>query len=340
MLTPSGSPFPVASLKAALAALAGSNVYVGTSSWKYPGWAGLLYDEQRYIYRGKWAKSRFERDCLEEYAEVFKTVSVDAGYYQFPSPQYIAGLCGQVPDGFKFSFKVTDEITARTFPNLPRYGDRGGQANPHFLNADLFQKAFLASCEPYRDKMGVLMFEFSHFHPRDFQRGRDFVDMLDAFLGQLPKGWQYGVEVRNKSLLHPEYFAMLRSHGVTHVLNNWTHMPSVAEQLQLAGSLTCDDFTAARFLLKPGRTFEQAVEAFKPYNATKDIYEEARQAAATLIEMRRQDNLRRITKPSFLFINNRLEGNALLTILAVMQMLKVMVTTASQQAGNTAGPAS
>ena len=44
----------------------------------------VIYDEQRYNYRGKFAETRFERDCLVEYAEVFKTVCVDAAYYQFP----------------------------------------------------------------------------------------------------------------------------------------------------------------------------------------------------------------------------------------------------------------
>ncbi|MCD6051846.1 MAG: hypothetical protein K0Q55_3255, partial [Verrucomicrobia bacterium] len=54
-------------LKPALAELAASGVYVGTSSWKYAGWIGQLYDEQRYVYRGKFAESRFERNCLAEY---------------------------------------------------------------------------------------------------------------------------------------------------------------------------------------------------------------------------------------------------------------------------------
>jgi len=66
------------------AVLASSGVYVSTSSWKYEGWFGQLYNPTRYEYRGKVAKTRFERDCLQEYAEVFKTVSVDAAYYDFP----------------------------------------------------------------------------------------------------------------------------------------------------------------------------------------------------------------------------------------------------------------
>ena len=315
------SSLPIARLREALAELADRNVYVGTSSWKYAGWSGLLYDEQRYLYRGKFAQSRFERDCLEEYAQVFRTVCVDAGYYKFPSPEYIRGLCDQVPDGFRFSFKVTDEITTRTFPNLDRHGKKAGQRNPHFMDAELFRAAFLSSLERHREKIGVLMFEFSHFHPRDFDRGREFVEMLDAFLSQLPSDWQYGVEIRNKSLLQPEYFAVLARHGVTHVMNNWTHMPTVAEQWQMHGVLSAGDFTAARFLLKPGRTYEQAVQMFQPYNATKEINEEARAAAAEIIRMRAEAAEKMLTRPSFVFVNNRLEGNALSMILAVLKNL-------------------
>jgi hypothetical protein len=60
------------------ASLAAQGVYVGTSSWKYQGWCGMLYDRAPYEWRGKFAESRFKRECLAEYAEVFKTVCVDA----------------------------------------------------------------------------------------------------------------------------------------------------------------------------------------------------------------------------------------------------------------------
>jgi hypothetical protein len=61
-------------IKARVAGLATNGVFIGTSSWKYAGWRGMLYDEARYAYRGKFAESRFEKNCLTEYAEVFKTV--------------------------------------------------------------------------------------------------------------------------------------------------------------------------------------------------------------------------------------------------------------------------
>ena len=92
------------------ASLAAQGVYIGTSSWKYAGGCGILYDAARYEYRGKFAESRFKRDCLREYAEVFKTVCVDAAYYTFPGQQYLEGMVNQTPDDFVFGLKVTDAI--------------------------------------------------------------------------------------------------------------------------------------------------------------------------------------------------------------------------------------
>ena len=53
--------------------------------------------------------------------------------------------------------------------------------------------------------IGLLRFEFSRFWPADYEHGRDFIADLDKFLGQLPNGWPYGVEMRNRSWLKPEY---------------------------------------------------------------------------------------------------------------------------------------
>ena len=127
------------------------------------------------------------------------------------------------------------------------------------------------------------MFKFSHFWPSDYQRGRDFVADLDTFLGKLPKGWPYGIEMRNRALLRDEYFACLARHGVTHVFNSRDAMPSVSEQMALPGSRTNPELVAARFLLKPGRKYEDAVKAFQPYDRTQEVNEEARKAGARMV---------------------------------------------------------
>jgi uncharacterized protein YecE (DUF72 family) len=300
-------PFDRHALKPRLDALARNNIFLGTSSWKYEGWLGQLYDPERYLYHGKVAKSRFEAGCLEEYAEVFPTVCVDAGFYRFPDERYIGKLAAQVPDGFRLSFKVTDEVTIKRFPNQPRHGDRAGQANGNFLNAALFTNAFLGPLSAHRAKIGVIMFEFSQFYPGDFERGRDFVAALDGFLAALPKdGWQYAVEIRNAGFLHPEYFATLARHGVAHVFNAWTRMPEVSEQMRLESAFTTD-FFAARFLLRKGRPYQAAVDTFSPYDRIQDPNPGGRTALKSLLG-------RKTERPSFIFVNNRFEGSALGTI--------------------------
>ena len=293
------------------AALAARGAFIGTSSWKYPGWCGQLYDQARYVYRGKFSEARFERLCLAEYAEVFKTVSVDAAYYKFPTTSYLEGLVSQVPADFLFAFKVTDEITIKKFANLPRHGMRAGQPNVNFLNAELFVRAFLKPCEPFRKNIGLLMFEFSKFYPTDFARGRDFVEALDGFLEKLPGGWPYGIEIRNRNFLHPDYFAALARHGVAHVFNSWSDMPPVAEQLALPGSRSAPDILAARFLLRPGRSYEQAVKLFSPYSEAKEPYPEGRAAGTAIIA---EALTSQGAKKALIFVNNRFEGNALATI--------------------------
>jgi uncharacterized protein YecE (DUF72 family) len=226
-------------------------------------------------------------------------------------------LVRQVPGHFRFSFKVPDDITARTFPKLPRHGAKAGQRNEHFLNARLFRAGFLASLEPYRSQVGTIIFEFSHFHPRDFTRGREFVEALDGFLQSLPSGWQYAVEVRNRNLLCEPYFEMLAKHQVAHTFSQWTRMPPIQEQLAMPGAWTTD-FCAARLLLKAGRGYEEAVASFSPYRETKEVNEEVRQAAARLVTEAPAPRTGR-ARESFVYVNNRLEGNALNTIIAILQ---------------------
>lgn len=298
--------------------LAGHGVFVGTSSWKYPGWLGQIYDESRYTFRGRFSGTRFERQCLAEYAEVFPSVCVDAAYYRFPTDSYLAGLVEQVPAHFKFTFKVTDEITIRKFTQLPRFGPRAGKLNANFLNVDMFLSDFLKPCEPFRKHIAVLIFEFSHFYRTDFARARDFLAALDAFLGRLPRGWPYGVEIRNPGFLRPDYFALLARHGVAHVLNSWQGMPPVLDQLAAPGVFSNPEFSAARFLLKPGRDYEDAVDRFSPYERVQEAYPEGRTAGAQIIR-RVAAREPEVPRSFYVYVNNRFEGNALQTIEAMLQ---------------------
>jgi hypothetical protein len=117
-----------------------------------------------------------------------------------------------------------------------------------------------------------------------------------------------------------KYEGCLARHKVTHVFNSWDAMPPVGEQMLLPGSRTNPELVAARFLLKPGRRYEDAVKAFQPYDKTQEVNEEARKAGAGLIVEGERNEPRRKT---YIYVNNRLEGNALETISAMLDVLEL-----------------
>jgi len=299
-----------------LRALADKGVHLGTSSWKYQGWLGQVYNPAHYLHHGKISKSKFERECLTEYATVFPTVGGDFSFYQFPSEAYWQRLFEQVPSGFLFGLKVPEEVTVEQFPTLPRYGQRAGTPNAGFMDASLLEDRFLGPLEPYREKIGVLMFEFGRIHRSPLSEISHFVDALDAFLSRLPTDrFRFAVEVRNRGFLDKEkgeYLSCLTAREVAHCLNSWTRMPPVREQLEDEHILTATH-VAARFLLKPGRTYQQAVDQFAPYERVQEPYPGGRHALRELIEhcLTEQRTL-------FAYVNNRFEGNAVGTIETVV----------------------
>jgi uncharacterized protein YecE (DUF72 family) len=298
-----------------LRALAAQGLYFGTSSWKYEGWLGSIYSPERYSVRGRFSPRKFEAECLVEYAETFPAVCGDFSFYQFPSPDYWRRLFGGVPASLQFAFKVPEEITVATWPGHARYGTRAGRANASFLDARLFERQFAGPLEPYQDRVATLILEFGTIPRSVFGAAGEFVGRLDAFLGDLPGGYRYAVEVRNPEYLGPGYFAMLARHGAAHVFNAWTRMPALSEQVEMLGAFTAD-FTVVRALLRAGRTYEQAVSRFSPYRAVDEPDPPTRDAVARIA-----DRARRSGWPAYVYINNRLEGHAPSTIEAVAQAL-------------------
>jgi uncharacterized protein YecE (DUF72 family) len=296
-----------------LRALANEQIFLGGSSWKYEGWLGQIYTPQKYYTRGKFSQKLFEQRCLAEYGETFPIVCGDFSFYQFPSPEFWTKLFETVHPQMKFAFKVPEEITCKTFPSHPRYGPRSGMPNPAFLSPEMFEEGFLRPPEPYRDRIAVLIFEFGTFSKKSYPQAQDFFTDLDRFLARLPQGWRYSVEIRNDDYLDAAYFDVLRRNNVAHVFNSWNRMPPLHKQIKIAEAFTTS-FTVVRALLRAGRSYEQAVEKFAPYDHIQDPNPQAREAIRAVI-----DRARRRREPAYLFINNRLEGNAPLTIKAILE---------------------
>jgi uncharacterized protein YecE (DUF72 family) len=305
------SQFQRQRLSQRLAALVAQNILIGTSSWKYEGWLGQIYSRNRYMTRGRFSQKRFNDECLAEYAETFPIVCGDFSFYQFPSPDYWRKLFGSAPSTLQFAFKAPEDVTVKQFPRHPRYGARAGDNNSSFLNASLFQSAFLDLLAPYQPRVATLIFEFGSFAKQCYPDVSAFLQELDPFLAALPHDFRYAIETRNPEFLSPEYFACLRRHRVAHVFNAWTRMPEIGVQMHLRDAYTAG-FTVARALLRRGRPYEEAVAKFTPYSHVQDPNPDARQALRLLIAHARERH-----EPSYIFVNNRLEGNAPETIEAI-----------------------
>jgi len=302
------SKFDRAGLRARLETLTREGIWIGTSSWKYEGWLGQIYDRERYVSRGRFSKKRFEAECLAEYAETFPAVCGDFSFYQFPPPEFWRKLFITAPATLQIALKAPEEVTCERFPKHARYGPRAGTINEAFLHADALKALFLEPLAPYAERLGPVIFEFG---ARTTAPG-EFVDGLDTFLNALPPGFRYAVEVRNREFLTPRYFDALRTHAVAHVFNSWTRMPPIAEQMSIPGAVTAD-FTVTRALLRPGRAYEDAVAMFTPYDQVRDENPEAREAMRSLIRRMREER-----RSAYVFVNNRLEGNAPETIQAIV----------------------
>lgn len=301
------SSFDRRALAERLGALAKRDIWIGTSSWKYEGWLGQIYSRDRYLTRGRFSRKRFEAECLSEYAETFPIVCGDFSFYQFPPPEFWAKLFASAPQSLKFALKVPEEVTADVFPRHARYGPRAGMANETYLNAAILQAMFLEPLEPYASRVSVLIFEFGSRSASP----REFLGALDPFLAALPKTFRYAVEVRNSGYLNADYLACLKAHGVAHVLNAWTRMPALSEQLTVPNVFPAD-FAVVRALLKQGRPYEQAVEKFAPYDQVREENPEARAALRAVIQRMKDER-----RSAYIFVNNRLEGNSPTTIQAV-----------------------
>ncbi|HTX37262.1 MAG TPA: DUF72 domain-containing protein [Bryobacteraceae bacterium] len=300
-------------LAARLRTLAAEHIYIGGSSWKYEGWLGQIYERDRYLARGRFSKRLFEAECLREYAETFPAVCGDFAFYQFPTEDFWRALFAKTPAGFQFAFKVPEQITCKVFPDHARYGPQAGKENEAFLDAGMLREMFLRPLWPYHLKTAVLIFEFGTFAKRSFGDVGAFLDRLDPFLTALPPEYRYAVEIRNPDFLEQDYFACLRTHRVAHVYNAWSRMPELGRQMAIPDAETAD-FLVCRALLRRGRVYEEAVKTFAPYTTIQDPNPQARESMRVLIGRAREEH-----KFLFLFVNNRLEGNAPMTILSVVE---------------------
>ena len=282
---------------------------IGTCSWQYPSWHGLVYTAPRGI------------NYLAEYAEHYDTVEVDRWFWslfgadsvRLPNPFDVERYRDSVSDGFRFALKVPNSITLTHF-----YKKAKGDplvANPHFLSVPLFE-SFVSSLDPIRDLLGPLMYQFEYLNRQKMPSQRRFEERFEAFAGELPNGLRYAVETRNGNYLNASYFEFLARNGLAPVLLQGYWMPPVADLYEKWQSLILQQDLAVIRLLGPDR---KAIEKLSGKRWDQIVAPKDDELAGVADVV---DDLMDKGVNVYLLVNNHYEGSAPLTIDRIRGLLR------------------
>lgn len=274
---------------------------MGTMSWSFSGWRGLVY--------GAEAEPKLLAEAgLGAYTQhpLLRTVEVDRSFYDPLPARFFQEIASQVADDFRFVVKAHEECTLLRFPAHARYGKRKTELNARYLDPGYATDAVVRQCvEGLGDKLGALLFQFP---PQDAGRPSAFAERLHDFLSRLPRGVPYAVELRTPELLTAEYGRVLEDSGALHAHNVWGNMPSVLLQARLIPPVARKPLIV-RWLMRRGDDYEGARSRFLPFSKLAEPDLPNRDAVATLIAKALAHEV-----PALVLVNNKAEGCAPETI--------------------------
>lgn len=280
-----------------LAAALPSTVRLGTMSWSYPGWRGVVYAADANV-------KSLARDGLRAYARhpLLTAVEIDRTYYEPVPVDAVRAYAEQVPASFRFVVKAHELSVIERFPMHARYGKRCGQENALYLDpAYASEHVVRPAIDALGEKLGVILFQFP---PADHGGGAPFARRLGEFLRRLPSGVAYAVELRNRELFGEAYAAALADAGVLHCHNVWGDMPSVLVQARQLPPATRRPLVV-RWLMRRGETYESAGERYVPFDRLVDDDTTNRGEIARLVARAAEHGV-----PAFVLLDNKAEGSA------------------------------
>ncbi|MEW5900071.1 MAG: DUF72 domain-containing protein [Acidobacteriota bacterium] len=286
---------------------------VGTCSWKFDSWKGLLYGE---------GKDYRSDDYLSDYARHLNSVEVDQWFWslypggvRLPEMRVVRQYADAVPDDFVFTVKAPNALTLTHFyaKQPAAYAAHAGKPNSHFLSQDLLRQ-FLERLAPLGRKLGPIMFQFEYLNREKMPSGEAFSERLQEFIGRAPQGFQYAVETRNPNYLGPAFLDCLRGLRLGFVYLEGYYMPPIKEVFAKYDPLTAD-FSIIR--LHGGDRQEIERQSGGVWDRLITPKPESVRAAVDIVRA----NARRRSL-TYVNVNNHLEGSAPLTILRLLQALR------------------
>lgn len=285
-----------------------SGLRIGTCSWKYPSWQGLVYSKPKGI------------NYLQEYAEQYDTVEIDRWFWSLfsedsiglPDTVDVEDYRRSVPDDFVFTVKAPNSITL-THLYKKRKTDPMRE-NPYFLSLSLFG-TFLSLLDPLGSTLGPVLFQFGYLNKKMIDSQGAFQEQLQAFIQAAPEGYEYGVEVRNAQYVNRSYFQFLIGNRLIPVLLQGYWMPSITDIYRDWRDILTRHETVVIRLLGPDR---KGIEKLtnKRWNRVVAPRDEELAAIVDMVEDLLAHGLN-----VYLNVNNHYEGSAPLTIERIQSLL-------------------
>lgn len=306
-------PVPPTAHDEALAAALSPHVHLGTSTWSYPGWQGL-------VWAGRHSESTLSRAGLPAYAAhpLLRAVGIDRGFYRPLAASEFQRHAEQVPAGFRFTVKAPSLVTDAL---LRSEDGRGQQPNPLFLDAATAVSDFIdPAVEGLGATVGALVFQLSPLPAQRLARMNEQFDRLHAMLLALPRlpHGVLAVEVRDAAWLTPELSALLRDAGARYCVGLHPKLPPLHEQLPLLRALWPGPLVVRWNLNRLHGPFgyEAAEKRYGEFNALMDPDPDTRAALARVIRGKAGAG-----QDVFVTISNKAEGSAPLSVRALAQAI-------------------
>lgn len=319
----------------ALAAALPPRLHLGTSSWNFPGWNGLVWN-------GDYAESRLSKDGLAAYAQhpLLRCVSLDRAFYRPLTASQYARYAAQVPADFRFVVKAP-ALVADAWVRAE--DGRGMTPNSAFLSQELALREFVApALEGLGARVGALVFQISPLPRALLVDVPAVIERIGALLAALPAlrplapDGVLAVEVRDAAFLSADNAPLLaralraaRTHNaVTYCLGLHAKMPPIEQQLPLLralwpGSLVCRWNLHSRH---GAYGYEAARRGYEPFDQLVDPDPHTRDALARVIAGTTAGG-----QGAYITINNKAEGSAPRSVAALAA--QVLEATATPRQG-------
>lgn len=152
-----------------------------------------------------------DKSRLCYYGSLFNSVEVNSTFYKLPMPKTVAKWTTEVPEGFKFTFKLWQEITHQ----------KGFNFDPDLVHR------FMQVIDQAGDKKGCLLIQF----PPGTTANLHQLHLLLQEVRQAgaAQSWRVAVEFRHRSWYQEAVYELLDQHGATMVLHD---LPASAAPLR------------------------------------------------------------------------------------------------------------